>query len=101
MGCILGGNSIFDRGFQLVWYIREELVRSVPGGGEPIIGGEMEGVGLLAASTATDDPIWCVVKGISDFAEENRDTVINTNRPIACRNAAKFVVSALVNDMAC
>ena len=27
----------------------------------------MEGVGLLAASTASE-PIWCIVKGISDFA---------------------------------
>ena len=58
----------------------------------------MEGVGLLAASTAADDPIWCVVKGIADFADENRDAVIDANRPIACRNAAQFVLSALVND---
>jgi adenosylhomocysteine nucleosidase len=74
------------------------LVRSVPAGEDGIIGGEMEGVGLLAASTAMDDPIWCVVKGISDFADENRDAVINTNRPMACRNSAQFVLSALMND---
>ena len=77
---------------------RDELVRSVSVGDEPIVGGEMEGVGLLAASIAADDPIWCVVKGISDFADENRDAVIEANRPIACRNAAEFVLSALVNS---
>jgi nucleoside phosphorylase len=77
---------------------RDELVRSIPAGEDPIVGGEMEGVGLLAASTSLDDPIWCVVKGIADFADENRDAVIQVNRPIACRNAAEFVLSALEND---
>jgi nucleoside phosphorylase len=78
---------------------RDELVRGVPAGEDSIVGGEMEGVGLLAASTAADDPIWCVVKGISDFADENRDAVINANRPIACGNAAEFVLCALENDV--
>lgn len=77
---------------------RDELVRGVPPGEDPIVGGEMEGVGLLAASLATDDPIWCVVKGISDFADESRDAMIETSRPVACRNAAEFVLSALEND---
>jgi len=79
-------------------FFRDELVQSVPAGEHQIVGGEMEGVGLLAASTAADDPIWCVVKAISDFADENRDAVINSSRPIACLNAARFVLSALVND---
>lgn len=77
---------------------RDELVQSVPTSEYPIIGGEMEGVGLLAASAAVNDPIWCVVKGISDFADESRDSEFVKNRPIACRNAAAFVLSALVND---
>jgi nucleoside phosphorylase len=77
---------------------RDELVRGVPSGEDPIVGGEMEGVGLLAASTAADDPIWCVVKGISDFADEDRNLVIETSRPLACGNAAEFVLSALEND---
>lgn len=76
---------------------RNELVAGVPGGDDLIVGGEMEGVGLLAASASRDDPIWCVVKGISDFADENRDSVIATGREVACRNAAEFVLSALVN----
>jgi adenosylhomocysteine nucleosidase len=79
---------------------RNELVFGVPAGQDPIVGGEMEGVGLLASSTAADDPVWCVVKGISDFADEDRDSVIQVNRPIACRNAASFVLSALANDAA-
>ncbi len=77
---------------------RDELVRDVPAGPDPIVGGEMEGVGLLAASSASDDPIWCVVKGISDFADRDRDAVIEANRPVACRNAAEFLLSALLND---
>ncbi len=76
---------------------RDELARSVLPGDRPLIGGEMEGVGLLAASAGADDPIWCVVKGISDFADEGRDAVISESRPVACLNAARFVVSALVS----
>jgi adenosylhomocysteine nucleosidase len=56
----------------------------------------MEGVGLLSTSPA-NDPAWIIVKGISDFADENRDAVIERYRPIACRNAADFVLDALLN----
>jgi adenosylhomocysteine nucleosidase len=93
VGAILSGAArIHSRRF------RNELVRSVPAGEDPIVGGEMEGVGLLAAALTADDPIWCVVKGISDFADESRDEVIETYRPIACQHAAEFVLSALEND---
>ena len=96
LGAMLSGAARIHSGFY-----RDELVRSVPGNGEEqIVGGEMEGVGLLAASISPDDPIWCVVKGISDFADEDRDAVIRANRPVACRNAATFVLSALANDVA-
>ena len=74
---------------------RDELVRTVPAGDQPIIGGEMEAVGLLSAA---DSPNWCVVKGIVDFADEKRDEVFEANRPIACRNAANFVLDALLHD---
>jgi len=94
MGAILSGAArIQSRIF------RDELVMGVPDGEDAIVGGEMESVGLLAATTSADDPIWCVVKGISDFADENRDTTIATARPLACRNAAEFVLSALLNDV--
>jgi nucleoside phosphorylase len=74
---------------------RDELIQAVPAGDDPIVGGEMEAVGLLGAG---DEPIWCVVKGIVDFADEERDKVFEANRPIACRNAAEFVLAALMND---
>lgn len=77
---------------------RDELIRTVPHGTDPIVGGEMEGVGLLAADVKADDPAWCVVKGISDFADERRDDDIVTGRKVAPRNAAKFVLCSLIND---
>ena len=77
---------------------RDELYGSVPHGNDPIVGGEMEGVGLLAAAVKADDPAWCVVKGISDFADEQRDADIKTGLTLATRNAANFVLSSLVND---
>lgn len=72
---------------------RDELIAGVPRGDAAIVGGEMEGVGLLSASTASGDPTWCIVKGISDFADGSEP-----HRETACRNAADFVLSALVND---
>lgn len=95
VGAILSGAArIHCRAF------RDELLRGVPPGPDPIVGGEMEGVGLLAASAGPDSPIWCVVKGVSDFADEDRDEAIKTSPPAACRNAAEFVLAALVNDTA-
>jgi len=95
VGAMLSGAArIHSRRF------REELIFSVPKGDDPIVGGEMEGVGLLAASTARDDPVWCVVKGISDFADERRKNEIDRSRPVACRNAADFVLAALQGDAA-
>jgi len=92
IGAILSGSArIHSRKF------RDELVFGVPHDPEEIVGGEMEGVGLLAASTAADKPIWCVVKGISDFGDENRGMVIDQGRVLACRNAAEFVLAALQN----
>jgi nucleoside phosphorylase len=78
---------------------RKELFHSVPHGNEKIVGGEMEGVGLLAASLKRSDPVWCVVKGICDFADEERDKVIEQGRREAPVNAARFVLSSLVNDV--
>lgn len=77
---------------------RDELYNTAPHGNDPICGGEMEGVGLLAATMKADDPVWCVVKGICDFADEQRDEDIKTGLAVAARNAAYFVLSGLVND---
>lgn len=77
---------------------RDELYHTVPHGNDPIVGGEMEGVGLLSAAVKPDDPAWCVVKGISDFGDEQRDEDIKTGIRVAPHNAAFFVLSSLVND---
>jgi hypothetical protein len=39
-----------------------------------------------------------VVKGISDFADEQRDEDVKMGLTVAPRNAAYFVLSSLVND---
>jgi adenosylhomocysteine nucleosidase len=77
---------------------RDELCDTVPHGNDQIIGGEMEGVGLLAASIKSGDPSWCVVKGIGDFADERRNEDIKEGIKVAPQNAAYFVLSAIKND---
>jgi nucleoside phosphorylase len=77
---------------------RDELYSTAPHGNDPIVGGEMEGVGLLSAALKADNPAWCVVKGISDFADEKRDEDIKIGQAVAPHNAAHFVLSSLVND---
>jgi nucleoside phosphorylase len=73
---------------------RDGLAKRLSCHGEPVIGGEMEGAGLLSASSP-ETPIWLIVKGISDFADERRDKEIGANRPLACERAATFVLTAL------
>lgn len=68
---------------------RDELSHSLLHHGLPI-GGEMEGTGLLSLDTK-----WVIVKGVSDFADVHRDSIIVQTRPIACLNAARFVLQAL------
>ncbi len=55
----------------------------------------MEGVGLLAAA---ETAAWIVVKGIIDFADEQRDEDFKRYRDSACRNAAGFVLDAIRNE---
>jgi len=74
---------------------RNELIAKVPCGNERIIGGEMEGIGLLGLA---EYPVWCIVKGISDFADSRRDDTIKRDRPIACTNAARFFLESLLHD---
>ena len=89
---VFGGESLAARVFSR--HYLAELLTLVPGVEDGVIGGEMEGAGLLSVSPRKH-PLWIVVKGICDFADENRDAEITDNRPIACRNAALFVLSAL------
>jgi nucleoside phosphorylase len=62
-----------------------------------VVGGDMEGIGLLASSNETESR-WIMVKGISDFADADRDSVIKETRPTACSNAALFVLAALLDE---
>jgi len=73
-----------------------ELLSAVTGGEGPggYIGGEMEGIGLLAASNKAE-PVWAIVKGISDFADDQRHDEIEATRAAACLNAVRFVLAAL------
>ena len=93
-GTLLSGSArIFSTLF------RDELLQMLPQGDEDekIIGGEMEGMGLLSISPP-EDPIWIVVKGISDFADKDRNEIIKQSRPLACRNAASFVLNSLLSE---
>lgn len=67
--------------------------------GDTILGGEMEGVGLLGLSSA-DDPEWILAKGICDFADEQRDADAPVTRERACYESARFVLGALVAERA-
>ncbi len=89
-GILSGGSRIFSQ-----LYLRH-LLAAVTGSEGPggYVGGEMEGVGLLAAS-AKSEPIWVVVKGISDFADDQRHDEIEGTRAQACLNAVRFVLAAL------
>jgi adenosylhomocysteine nucleosidase len=88
-GMLSGGARIFSSAFL------RELVNGVPAAEDGIIGGDMEGVGLLASSPR-DNPVWVVVKGISDFANDERHRGIDAAaRTAACRNSASFVLDAL------
>jgi adenosylhomocysteine nucleosidase len=75
---------------------RDELVQAFLDRGL-VIGGDMEGVGLLASSDALDSR-WIMVKAISDFADAERDAVIKETRPQACYNSAQFVLSTLMDE---
>src|SRR5262249_8118725 len=85
-----GGARIFCSQF------RDDLLKVTQSGRDRIIGGDMGGMGLLSVSPA-DKPLWAVVKGISDFADEERDGIIERTRPLACQNAVRFVLMALRN----
>lgn len=75
---------------------RDELARECgKGKGDLVVGGDMEGVGFLSASEQ-ENPCWIVVKAISDFADSNRDELIELSRPVACYRAARFVLSTLL-----
>ncbi|VTR98042.1 5'-methylthioadenosine/S-adenosylhomocysteine nucleosidase family protein [Tuwongella immobilis] len=89
-GLLSGGARIRSQRF--LRDLLEDVTDNNPPGG--YIGGEMEGVGLLAACDS-NDPIWVVVKGISDFADDSQQANVKQYRETACRNAAMLVLRAI------
>lgn len=74
---------------------RDRLARKCEHGrGDLVVGGEMEGVGIASASPQ-DSPNWIIVKGICDFADHERNSIIKANRVVACRSAAHYVLDTL------
>ncbi len=84
---LTGGARISSRDY------RDMLVEKLSVCGEPIVGGEMEGAGLLSSSDP-GDPVWIVVKGICDFAD-SPTRATDAERTLACRNACDFLLKAL------
>ena len=62
-----------------------------------IVGGEMEGQGLIGLS-APEDPQWCLIKAICDFGDERRDEEAPARRADVCHVAARFVLEAFRDE---
>ena len=88
-GCLLTGSArIGSRPY------RDEILRSCVNVAPTIIGGEMEAVGFLPLDKPKHAR-WILVKGISDFADEQQRGDADRFRSQACANAAGFVLGAL------
>lgn len=92
LGVILSGGARIESAAY-----RDELVASLPPMDQPVIGGEMEGMGAMSAALSTDpyDPGWVVVKGISDFADTPSRLKIKETRAVAARASAMAVLRVL------
>jgi nucleoside phosphorylase len=89
-GLLSGGSRIRSQSYL------KQLLSRITGteGPEGYVGGEMEGVGLLS-SCEKKNPIWAVVKGICDFADDKQGEDAAAQRTQACQNAVRFVLSAI------
>lgn len=96
-GCLLSGSAVIRSA-----PFRDDLLRWSQNVAKTVVGGEMEGVGLLALAPRTT-PMWTVVKGISDFAGDDQKQDAKTYRRPACANSSGFVLDALArwNPEAC
>jgi nucleoside phosphorylase len=92
LGIILSGGARIEAAAY-----RDELVASLPPMDQPVVGGEMEGMGAMSAALSTDphDPGWVVVKGISDFADAPSRSKIKETRAVAARASAMAVLRVL------
>jgi adenosylhomocysteine nucleosidase len=89
-GCILTGNAVVRS-----TRFRDSLVQWSSTIACGVVGGEMEGTGLLALD-APHEPKWTIVKGICDFAGEQQKEDAKKNRALASKNAVAFVLDALL-----
>jgi len=89
IGCLLTGSARI----RCLAY-RNELLRRCANIAPNIVGGEMEGLGLLSLAER-DRSHWIVVKGVCDFADEQQIGDAKANRRLACANASRFVLGAL------
>lgn len=91
LGALLSGGAAISRAD-----FRKQLWSDLlPRTNEPIVGGEMEAIGLVGVGGGSD-PRWGVIKGISDFADEHRASHIAESRVVAANNAARFALGALL-----
>ena len=88
-GCLLTGAARI----RSLAYLNE-LVGRCANVAPDIIGGEMEGLGLLSLAEC-ERAHWIIVKGVCDFADEQQMSDARANRRLACTNAARFVLGAL------
>ena len=89
-GCLLTGHARIR-----CESYRNDIVRwSRNVGTGHVIGGEMEGLGLLSLSPK-NKPNWMIVKGICDFADTQQEQEAQAHRELACKNAANFVLDSL------
>jgi len=88
-GCLLSGNATIRSAA-----FRDDLLRWSQNVARNVVGGEMEGAGLLALAPRAY-PNWTVVKGICDFAGDEQKDDAEEHRGRACANAAGFVLDAL------
>lgn len=85
-GAVLsGGARVSSLGFI------QEAAATCRSRSERVVGGEMEGAGLLALQRKS----YIVVKSVSDFGEATSRSEVGDNRDTACRLAADFVLDAL------
>ncbi len=88
-GCLLSGNA-FIRSARF----RDDLLRWTQNVAKKVVGGDMEGAGLLSLAPRAH-PKWTVVKGICDFAGDEQKGDAEQHRAKACSNASGFVLDAL------
>lgn len=79
---------------KLVDLDKQERKKAGEGLTERVVGGEMEGVGLIATPPSGGLASWLIVKGISDFADEEHRDDNPESRLRACENALDLVMGA-------